>query len=106
MGDNKVSANTRVTEPPVAVKPPETPCRATRLLPFDSYSFQSEGPFADSGVSCLAVFLPAVLCEAPGLPAPFLAGVGAMGGMVDIGMPFHALGGRPLKAVCGPEVTD
>lgn len=106
MGDNKVSANTRVTEPPVAEKPQETPCRATRLLPFDSYSFQSEGPFADSGVSCLAVILPAVLCEAPGLPAPLPAGVGAMGGVVDIGMPFYALGGRPLKAVCGPEVTD
>ena len=106
MGDNKVSANTRVTEPPVTEKPQETPCQATLLLPFDSYSFQSEGPLADSGVSCLAVILPAVLCEAPGLPAPLPAGVGAMGGMVDIGMPFYALGGRPLKAVCGPEVTD
>ena len=29
-----------------------------------------------------------------------------MGGVVDIGMPFYALGGGPLKAVCGPEVTD
>ena len=90
MGDNKVSANTRVTEPPVTEKPQETPCRATRLLPFDSYGFQSEGPFADSGVSCLAVILPAVLCEAPGLPAPLPAGVGAKGGVVDIGMPFYA----------------
>ena len=106
MGDNKVLANTRVTEPPVTEKPPETPCRATLLLPFDSYSFQCEGPFADSGVSCLAVILLAVLREAPGLPAPLPAGVGAMGGVVDIGMPFYALGGRPLKAVCGPEVTD
>lgn len=106
MGDNKVSANTRVTEPHVTEKPPETPCRATLLLPFDSYSFQSEGPFADSGVSCLAVILPVVLCEAPGLPVPLPAGVGAMGGVVDIGMPFYALGGRPLKAVCGPKVTD
>lgn len=106
MGDNKVSANVLVAEPPVAEKPQETPCRAAPLLPFDSYSFQCEGSFADSGVSCLAVILPAVLCETPGLPAPLPAGVGAMGGMVDIGMPFHALGGRPLKAVCGPEVTD
>lgn len=106
MGDNKVSANTRVTESPVTEKPQETPRRATLLLPFDSYSFQSEDPFADSGVSCLAVILPAVLCEAPGLPAPLPAGVGAMGGVVDIGMPLYALGGRPLKAVCGPEVTD
>lgn len=101
-----MSANTRVTEPHVTEKPPETPCRATLLLPFDSCSFQSEDPFADSGVSCLAVILPAVLCEAPGLPVPLPAGVGAMGGVVDIGMPFYALGGRPLKAACGPEVTD
>lgn len=106
MGDNKVSANVLIAEPPVPEKQQETPCRATLLLPFDSYSFQSEGPFADSGVSCLAVILPAVLCEAPGLPAPLPAGVGAMGGVVDIGMPLYALGGRPLKAVCGPEVTD
>lgn len=106
MGDNKVSANVLIAEPPVTEKPQETPRRATLLLPFDSYSFQSEGPFADSGVSCLAVILPAVLCEAPGLPVPLPAGVGAMGGVVDIGMPFYALGGRPLKAVCGPEVTD
>ena len=90
MGDNKVSANTRVTEPHVTEKPQETPCRVTLLLPFDSYGFQREGPFADSGVSCLAVILPAVLCEAPGLPAPLPAGVGAMGGMVVIGMPFYA----------------
>ena len=90
MGDNKVSANTRVTEPPVTEKPQETPRRATRLLPFDSCSFQREGPFADSGVSCLAVILLAVLREAPGLPVPLLAGVGAMGGVVDIGMPFYA----------------
>ena len=89
MGDNKVSANVLVAEPPVAEKPQETPCWATRLLPFDSYSFQSEGPLADSGVSCLAVILPAVLCEAPGLPAPLPAGVGAMGGVVDIGMPLY-----------------
>ena len=101
-----MSANTRVTESPVAEKPQETTCRATRLLPFDSCSFQSEGPFADSVVSCLAVILPAVLCEAPDLPVPLPAGVGAMGGVVDIGMPFYTLGGRPLKAVCGPEVTD
>lgn len=74
----------------MAEKPQEIPCRATRILPFDSYSFQSEGPFADSGVSCLAVILPAVLCEALGLPAPLPAGVGAMGGVVDIGMPFYA----------------
>ena len=80
----------RVTEPHVAEEPRETPCRATLFLPFDSYSFQSEGPFADSVVSCLAVILPAVLCEAPGLPAPLPAGVGAMGGVVDIGMPFYA----------------
>lgn len=106
MGDNKVSANTRMTEPPVTEKPQKTPYRATLILPFDSYSFQSEGPFADSGVSCLAVILLAVLMEAPGLPVPLPAGVGAMGGVVDIGMPFYALGGRPLKAVCGPEVTD
>lgn len=90
MGDNKVSANVLIAEPPVAEKPQETPCRATLLLPFDSYSFQSEDPFADSVVSCLAVILPAVLCEAPGLPAPLPAGVGAMGGVVDIGMPFYA----------------
>lgn len=90
MGDNKVSANVLIAEPPVAEKPQETPRRATRLLPFDSYSFQSEDPFADSVVSCLAVILPAVLCEAPGLPAPLPAGVGAMGGVVDIGMPFYA----------------
>ena len=106
MGYNKVSANTRVTEPPVTEKPQKTPYRATLILPFDSYSFQSEDPFADFEVSCLAVILPAVLCEAPGLPAPLPAGVGAMGGVVDIGMPFYALGGRPLLAVCGPEVTD
>lgn len=106
MGDNKVSANVLIAEPPVAEKPQETPCRATLLLPFDSYSFQREGPFADSVVSCLAVILPAVWCETPGLPVPLPAGVGAMGGVVDIGMPFYALGGRPLKAVCGPEVTD
>ena len=106
MGDNKVSANVLIAEPPMAEKPQETPCQATLLLPFDSYSFQSEGPFADSVVSCLAVILPAVLCEAPGLPVPLLAVVGAMGGVVDIGMPIYALGGRPLKAVCGPEVTD
>lgn len=106
MGDNKVSENTRVTEPHVTEKPQETPCWATWLLPFDSYSFQRKGSFADSGVSCLAIILPAVLCEAPGLPAPLPAGVGAMGGVVDIGMPLYALGGRPLKAVCGPEVTD
>ena len=87
-------------------KPQETPYRATRRLPFDSYSFQCEGPFADSVVSCLAVILPAVLCEAPGLPMPLPAGRGAMGGVVDIGIPFYASGGRPLKAVCGPEVTD
>ena len=74
----------------MAVQPQETPCLATRLLPFDSYSFQSEGSFADSGVSCLAVILPAVLCEAPGLPAPLPAGVGAMGCVVDIGMPCYA----------------
>ena len=90
----------------MAEKPQETPCRATRLLPFDSYSFQGEGSFADSGVSCLAVILPAVLCEVPGLPLPLPAGVGAKGGVVDIGMPLYALGGRPLLAVCGPEVTD
>lgn len=90
MGDNKVSANVLIAEPYVTEKPQETPCRATLFLPFDSYSFQCEGPFADSGVSCLAVILPAVLCEAPGLPVPLLAGVGAMGGVVDIGMPFYA----------------
>lgn len=90
MGDNKVSANTRVTESPVTEKPQETPRRATLLLPFDSCSFQSEGPFADSVVSCLAVILTAVLREAPGFPAPLSAGVGAMGGVVDIGMPFYA----------------
>ena len=90
----------------MAEKPQETTCRATRLLPFDSCSFQSEGPCADSVVCCLAVILPAVLCEAPDLPVPLPAGVGAMGGVVDIGMPFYTLGGRPLKAVCGPEVTD
>ena len=71
-------------------KPQETPRRATRLLPFDSYSFQREGPLADSGESCLAVILLAVLCEAPGLPVPLPAGVGAMGGVVDIGMPLYA----------------
>lgn len=106
MGDNKVSANVLIAEPPVTEKPQETPRRATLLLPFDSYSFQCEGPFADSGVPCLAVILLAVLCEALGLPVPLPAGVGAMGGVVDNGMPFYALGGRALKAVCGPEVTD
>lgn len=85
-----MSANTRVTEPPVTEKPQKTPYRATLILPFDSYSFQCENSFADSGVSCLAVILPAVLSEAPGLPAPLPAGVGAMGGVVDIGMPFYA----------------
>ena len=75
-------------------------------MPFDSYSFQREGPFADSGGFCLSVILPAVFCEAPGLSAPLPAGVGAMGGVVGIGMAVYGLGGRALKAVWGPEVTD